>query len=227
MKRFWDKVQKTDGCWLWIASKFPAGHGQFSFNGRSTPATHVSWFLEHGVLPKFQMNHKCDTPSCVRPDHLFDGTQSENILDCVKKGRHRAGRWQATKTHCPKGHAYSLENTRYCGRKRTCRACTNARAKTNFAKKRNTLKQQMRLELEIRGEPITLERFIAESKPMTIKTAMASLGVSRRTIARWLAGSHGPTTTTMQKKLAALHIVLPYQYQDNPSEIVGKMLAGA
>lgn len=58
---------------------------------RTKQATHVAWYLEHGHWPKHQINHTCDNPGCVRHDHLFEGTQSDNAKDAYRKGR--LSRW--------------------------------------------------------------------------------------------------------------------------------------
>lgn len=87
--RFWEKVVKTDGCWLWrgaIGKQW--GYGQFRFEGRTQAASRVAWKLTHGKIEKgLCVLHRCDTPSCVRPDHLFLGTNQDNRTDCKNKGR--------------------------------------------------------------------------------------------------------------------------------------------
>lgn len=97
-QRFWTKVDPTGECWLWTASLHPKGYGQVSVrrpDGRPTMrrAHHIAWELTYGPKPPhlFVLHH-CDTPRCVRPDHLFLGTQADNIADMVRKGRHRFGR---------------------------------------------------------------------------------------------------------------------------------------
>lgn len=86
--RFWSKVQKTDDCWLWRATRFPKGYGQIKIKGRRRLAHRVAWELTNGPIPDgLQVCHHCDNPPCVRPDHLFLGTQSDNIQDAVSKGR--------------------------------------------------------------------------------------------------------------------------------------------
>ena len=86
MERFWSKVAKGDRCWLWKAGT-SHGYGSFRVDGKVRRAHVVSWKLEHGSYPELYVCHSCDTPLCVRPDHLFLGTQVDNMRDCVIKGR--------------------------------------------------------------------------------------------------------------------------------------------
>lgn len=88
-ERFWEKVKKTDGCWLWIGGKFKYGYG--AFGGRKHDRAHrVSYEMAYGPIPHgLFVCHHCDNPACVRPDHLFVGTNNDNIQDSVRKGRRR------------------------------------------------------------------------------------------------------------------------------------------
>jgi hypothetical protein len=95
MKRFWDKVNKTDTCWLWIAGHGALGYGHFWFNGKTVKAYRFAWSLRYGPIPKgMVIRHKvCDNPACVNPDHLAIGTFKDNSQDMVAKGRQsRIGR---------------------------------------------------------------------------------------------------------------------------------------
>lgn len=93
--RFWSKVKKTDTCWLWQAQLNNKGYGRFFFyskvGGRTSCgeyAHRVSWLMTHGDIPDgLRVLHVCDVPNCVRPDHLFLGTQEDNMRDCSRKGR--------------------------------------------------------------------------------------------------------------------------------------------
>ena len=88
-ERFWAKVQKTDGCWLWVArNKVGRGYGRFHPSKRGVLAHRYSWELANGPIPPgLEVMHKCDTPSCVRPNHLKLGTHQDNMDDMVAKGR--------------------------------------------------------------------------------------------------------------------------------------------
>ena len=90
MKRFWDKVRKTQGCWEWCASKSSGGYGTFRIARKSVAAHRMAWHLINGDIPiGLCVLHKCDNKACVKPSHLFLGTQQDNIEDMVKKGRSR------------------------------------------------------------------------------------------------------------------------------------------
>lgn len=89
-ERFMSKVQKTEQCWLWIGKKAKGGYGSFSANGKSYIAHRFYYSLINGHIPDdIKACHKCDNPPCVNPDHIFLGTQSENLQDAVQKGRRR------------------------------------------------------------------------------------------------------------------------------------------
>lgn len=94
-RRFWEKVNRVDdknSCWEWTASTQTLGYGQFGFNGRPLVAHRVAWELKNGPIPKgINVLHRCDNRRCVRPSHLFLGTQKDNIRDMIRKGRARFG----------------------------------------------------------------------------------------------------------------------------------------
>lgn len=102
--RFWAKVRKSDGCWEWTAAIFQTrGYGQFQLDGKPHRAHRVSFAWANGPIPDGQqVLHRCDNRRCVRPDHLFLGTQMDNITDMFTKRRenkaHGEGHYRARLT---------------------------------------------------------------------------------------------------------------------------------
>lgn len=89
---FLSRVKKTKDCWNWSAAKNDVGYGQMYWLGVTTYAHRISWTLHKGQIPKgLFVLHRCDNPACCNPDHLFLGTQQDNISDCKSKGRMRNG----------------------------------------------------------------------------------------------------------------------------------------
>lgn len=89
LDRFWSKVKVNSiyDCWEWQAAKI-RGYGLFEYKGKSRRAHRVSWEITYGDIPKgMYVLHKCDNPACVNPNHLFLGTQEDNMRDMIQKGR--------------------------------------------------------------------------------------------------------------------------------------------
>lgn len=87
-QRFWGKVSKTGGCWLWSASTQGRGYGSFYFQGKRHQAHRWIFAVTYDVDPSgLDVCHTCDVTRCVRPDHLFLGTRQDNMRDCASKGR--------------------------------------------------------------------------------------------------------------------------------------------
>lgn len=89
-KRFEEKFVRGRGdeCWEWIAHKNNDGYGCFGFDGKVEGAHRIAYQLYVGEIPEgLCVCHRCDNPSCVRPDHLFLGTQADNMHDRDNKGR--------------------------------------------------------------------------------------------------------------------------------------------
>ena len=93
VQRFWSKVNKTETCWLWTGGiRNKQGYGRFKLLGKDHSAHIISYVLYNNDYIKTKdVCHKCDVTNCVNPKHLFLGTRSENMLDCVIKGRHKGG----------------------------------------------------------------------------------------------------------------------------------------
>lgn len=96
--RFEEKVDRRPGlgptgeCHLWRAAVSEYGYGKFSITrGRWERAHRVAWWLSTGRWPTASVLHRCDTPACVRVDHLFLGTNADNLGDMAAKGRASRG----------------------------------------------------------------------------------------------------------------------------------------
>lgn len=92
-QRFWAKVCKTDECWLWVGPFDKDGYGKFAITGRGWIRAHrASYMINLGEIPNsLCVLHRCDTPACIRHDHLFLGTQADNARDKVQKQRSMIG----------------------------------------------------------------------------------------------------------------------------------------
>lgn len=87
MDRFWSKVNKTNKCWEWTGTKNKK-YGLFWLNGSMKRAHRVSYEMHCGPITDVDcVLHSCDNPSCVNPQHLFLGSQLDNMQDMIKKGR--------------------------------------------------------------------------------------------------------------------------------------------
>lgn len=82
--------EPNSGCWLWTSTVNRTGYGRFdcTTSGTRKLAHRQSWTIHRGPIPDgMWVLHKCDTPSCINPDHLFLGNNRDNMLDMIRKGR--------------------------------------------------------------------------------------------------------------------------------------------
>lgn len=136
-------LDETTGCWNWMGVITRTGYGQIKYHCRPVQVHRLAAHL----WLRFPMDdprcvcHKCDNRRCLNPKHLFIGTHSDNVMDSVRKGRHRSTR----KTHCPQGHAYSSTNTWLDPKRnnaRKCRICNKEnQQRLRDARKRGLLSQ--------------------------------------------------------------------------------------
>jgi len=151
--RFLSRIRIVDGgCWIWTGSINKHGYGKAHELGRSITAHRLSWILHFGPIPNLHPGphgtcvcHTCDVPCCVNPKHLWLGCLSDDMRDCVSKGRHGSKRrsakqiaaWKSNgrnaglcaaqvrreKTHCIRGHPLSGDNLYIHRGRRNCLAC--------------------------------------------------------------------------------------------------------
>lgn len=114
LERFWNNVQKSDYCWIWLGYKTQRqGYGMPKFHGKHVMAHRVSLEikLNRSIREGYLSCHTCDNPSCVNPDHLFEGTHIENMIDKCNKGRQAKGEMNGTKLH-PETTAKGIRNAK-------------------------------------------------------------------------------------------------------------------
>ena len=125
-EQFVERVPES-GCWLWVGRVDPdRGYGQFYLDGRIVRAHRAAWNIYRGPITNgLHALHRCDVRCCVNPAHLFLGTPSDNMRDCLEKGRHRVAVYERNQTHCKRGHPLSGPNlyTPPGSKRRFCRAC--------------------------------------------------------------------------------------------------------
>lgn len=123
--RFWVKVKKTKGCWLWLGKTTSwNGYGAFWLGGGRTGLAHrFSYELLVGEIPpKLQVDHLCRNRSCVNPKHMELVSIKENVL----RGMGLSA-INLRKTHCIRGHPFEGKNLRVYKKTRVCRNCKSIR----------------------------------------------------------------------------------------------------
>lgn len=131
VRKFWERVVKTDTCWLWTGGTNPEGYGRLIWHGVSAMAHRVSYELHFGPIPEgLVIDHVrargCRNTGCVNPEHLEAVTRGENTMrgSCPPA-------LNALKTVCPRGHEYSLRDG-----KRVCRPCESLKSLRYQARQR-------------------------------------------------------------------------------------------
>ena len=128
----WDKIHidewSPDACWGWVGALAGKGLRPYAYNPRSKRCDYVSRIMIQNDLTKEKPYalHKCNNGNCVRPSHLYAGTQKDNVADMVRAGNlvNTLTNKLKAQTQCKRGHVYNQENT-YQKKSggRQCRVC--------------------------------------------------------------------------------------------------------
>ncbi len=92
MERFFNKIRKTESCWLWTAGLFTNGYGSFKTEGKAVNAHRFSYVYHNGdISENLVVRHTCDNRKCVNPEHLILGEHKDNVADRVLRNRSASG----------------------------------------------------------------------------------------------------------------------------------------
>ena len=138
-ERFFQKVNKTDSCWLWTGAISSSGYGSFRIGEKNFKAHRQSYIMHTGQIPQsLEVCHSCDVRSCVNPEHLWLGTRSDNMKDMFSKNRN--GISSRPRIYCKRGHhldTYAMFVRKNCKLARYCGECKRMRDSDYRKKKPN------------------------------------------------------------------------------------------
>lgn len=96
--RLESRIERSAGCWLWTGRVAQDGYGRIRIAKREYVASRAAYLRWKGPIPcGLWVLHKCDTPRCCNPEHLFLGTHADNMADMKAKGRWNGPRGEAVK----------------------------------------------------------------------------------------------------------------------------------
>lgn len=125
------KVIQSNDCWLYKGRK-PTRYSLLKIGNKQYYIHRLSFEIFNGYCTQLSVLHKCDNKACYNPEHLFEGTQKDNVHDAINKGRFPLTArtdWKSTIKFCPRKHEYTPENTYRQDGARSCRECRRLRSR--------------------------------------------------------------------------------------------------
>lgn len=132
------RLISESGCWEWTRCRTDFGYGRISWNNHVRTLHRLAAHLVFGLdfNDERRVLHRCDNPPCFNPEHLFVGTQADNVADMVSKGRWRGG--GKPQDVCKKGHPLVGDNIiRNSGGWKTCRICKNNNQRAYYQRRKD------------------------------------------------------------------------------------------
>lgn len=143
LERLEAKTVRWEQCWIYKGTVDPSGHCRLKFNGKTYTVSRLSAYLHWNfdLNSPMQILHSvlCIHANCWNPAHLREGTPKDNAQDSIMTGTFRnvAADANREKTHCPRGHEYSEENTYVTSKgQRYCKTCNREKAREYYRKTR-------------------------------------------------------------------------------------------
>lgn len=132
IRAFFHKISMGNGCWEWQANADRRGYGHMTIKGKKVQAHRFSYELFVAPPGDLFVLHRCDNPPCVRPDHLWLGTNADNMADMRAKGRERA---KPSPERCPAGHEdWVIRDSTDRNFRRRCRTCAREQNRRSYVK---------------------------------------------------------------------------------------------
>jgi len=154
-------IAGENDCWLWSAGVSLFGYGRFRINYKTQYAHRLSWLLYKGNIPTgLCVLHRCDTPACLNPKHLFLGTKKDNVEDMIQKGRWNGG--GKYKKYCYRGHSLDssyIINLKDGSSRRACKRCAimrQTKLKNKDPERFNRLRRERR-----KKQRVTANQYLA------------------------------------------------------------------